>query len=79
VDLRAQNLNIFVQLAEGVDTDTWLFHLKRGDYSSWLRQALNDTELANEIEAIEKEDPSADRESRKCIRNAILQRYTAPE
>jgi hypothetical protein len=27
--LRAQNLAVFVQLAEGVDDETWLFHLRQ--------------------------------------------------
>ncbi len=37
LNLRAQNLVIFLQLAEGVDDETWLFHRDRGDYSRWIR------------------------------------------
>src|SRR5262249_9127012 len=33
LNLRAQNLKTFLQLAEGVDDDTWMFHLRKGDYS----------------------------------------------
>src|SRR6201999_3113361 len=53
MNLRAQNLNTFVQLAEGVDQKTWLFHLQRGDYSNWLRGSLKDVELADQIEHVE--------------------------
>jgi hydroxymethylpyrimidine pyrophosphatase-like HAD family hydrolase len=53
LNLRARNLNTFVQLAEGVDSGTWLFHLQRGDYSRWLRQAVKDSELADQIEGVE--------------------------
>lgn len=78
MDLRAQNLNAFVQIAEGIDADTWLFHLKRGDYSKWVRDALSDQDLADDIEAVEKDESLSDRESRDRIKNAILQKYTAP-
>src|SRR5204862_7382375 len=33
LNLRAQNLSSFLQLAEGVDEETWRFHLAAGDYS----------------------------------------------
>lgn len=79
LDLRAQNLNIFVQIAEGIDAETWLFHLKRGDYSNWLRSALKDPELADEIEKIEKHGSLPDRESRRRVKEAIQAKYTAPE
>src|SRR5690606_22349083 len=35
LNLRAQNLMLFLQLAEGLDPETWMYHLKRHDYSSW--------------------------------------------
>ena len=78
LDLRAQNLNIFVQIAEGIDAETWLFHLKRGDYSNWLRHALKDEELADEIQSVENDGSLPDRESRERVKNAILAKYTAP-
>src|SRR5262249_23960179 len=34
--LKVQNLQTFVQIAEGVDPDTWSFHLRRGDYERWF-------------------------------------------
>lgn len=77
-NLQAQNLNIFLQLADGIDAETWQFHLRRGDYSNWLRNAVKDVELADEVSNIEKDDSLSDRESRKRIQNAIRQKYTAP-
>jgi hypothetical protein len=78
LDLRAQNLNIFVQIAEGIDAETWLFHLKRNDYSNWLRRDLKDSELADEIESIEQDESLSNEQSRKRVKDAILQKYAAP-
>jgi hypothetical protein len=49
-NLKAQNLTVFCQLAEGIDEQTWLFHLRRGDYSRWFRGAIKDPHLADEAE-----------------------------
>jgi hypothetical protein len=77
LNLRAQNLNMFLQLAEGVDEKTWEFHLKRGDYSSWLRGSLKDDELADAIAEIER-DGSLNGDSRQKVKEKILEKYTAP-
>jgi HAD superfamily hydrolase (TIGR01484 family) len=76
LNLRAQNLNMFVQIGSGVDDETWLYHLKRGEFSSWVRIAMKDEDLAAELEAIERDhhDP---KESRELVREAIERRYTA--
>src|SRR5216683_3355973 len=39
LNLRAHNLAMFLQLAQGVDDETWLFHLRRGDYTRWFRDS----------------------------------------
>jgi hypothetical protein len=78
MNLRAQNLNTFVQLAEGIDEKTWLFHLKRHDYSNWLRNSLKDPELAEQIEIIESDENIKDGESRQRLKQIILDKYTAP-
>jgi hypothetical protein len=78
MNLAARNLSNFIQLAEGVDAETWLFHLKRGDYSNWFRHALKDVELADQIKVIESDSTLPEGESRNRIKNAILQKYTAP-
>lgn len=85
LNLRAQNLHLFLQLAEGVDPDTWLFHLRRHDYSTWMRDAIKDDTLAGEVAAIEATaadhpdtDDSYTDETRRRIRSAIEAHYTAP-
>ena len=78
LNLRAQNLNLFLQLADGVDDDTWLHHLKQGDYSDWFRRCIKDDVLATEAAFIEQQrDPSADA-TRELIRKAVERRYTLP-
>lgn len=76
--LRAQNLFIFLQLAEGVDDETWLFHLRRGDYSRWFRDVIKDPELAAEAEAVEKDEHLLADESRRAIHDLVERRYTLP-
>jgi HAD superfamily hydrolase (TIGR01484 family) len=75
LNLRAQNLAIFVQLAEGVDEETWLHHLRKGEYSAWFRRAIKDEELADEAARIETEGGTA-AGTREAVRRAIEQRYT---
>jgi hypothetical protein len=77
LNLRAPNLITFVQLAAGVDDETWLYHLRHGDYSAWFRAAIKDEDLAEEAAAIERAGLSTD-ESRARIRAAIEERYTLP-
>ncbi|PSB41388.1 HAD-IIB family hydrolase [Chamaesiphon polymorphus] len=76
--LKAQNLISFTQLAEGIDDDTWLYHLERQDYSRWLRDAIKDEELAEEVAQIESRGGLSAIESLTQIKGAIEQRYTLP-
>ena len=76
--LRAQNLMIFMQLAEGVDDETWLHHLQQQEYSGWFREHIKDESLAREAARIETEAGLSAQESRVRIREAIERRYTAP-
>jgi hydroxymethylpyrimidine pyrophosphatase-like HAD family hydrolase len=81
LNLRAQNLRLFLQVADGVDDDTWVHHLRQQDYSRWIRDALKDDDLADEVGLVEQTAdatpaPSAS-ESRARIRTAVETRYTA--
>lgn len=79
LNLRAQNLIVFRQLAEGVDDATWLYHLRQGDYSRWLETAIKDPSLARIVQKVEQEDPPLSAgESRQRVANAIEERYTLP-
>jgi hydroxymethylpyrimidine pyrophosphatase-like HAD family hydrolase len=79
LNLRAHNLVLFLELADGVDVDTWQFHLDRGDYSRWFGEVIGDEELANEARTIEREAAKDPSESRARIRAAVESRYTQPE
>jgi hydroxymethylpyrimidine pyrophosphatase-like HAD family hydrolase len=75
LNLRAQNLQLFLQLADGVDDDTWTWHLRRGDYSRWVRDSIKDDALADEVRAIEEAGLSPG-ESRTRLRERVEERYT---
>jgi HAD superfamily hydrolase (TIGR01484 family) len=79
LNLRAQNLILFLQLADGVDDVTWQFHLSQSDYSRWFRERIKDDDLAAEAEAIEQTADLTPAESRDRIRKVVEKRYTLPE
>jgi HAD superfamily hydrolase (TIGR01484 family) len=74
LNLRAQNLTIFLQLAEGVDDQTWEHHLRKGDYTRWLRDCVKDEDLAAAAKQVESLDIKP-AESREIIRAAIERDY----
>jgi HAD superfamily hydrolase (TIGR01484 family) len=76
--LRAQNLITFLQLAEGVDDDTWTHHLRNGDYSQWVEDCIKDEGLAEKVRAVEHDENLSPEESRKRVREAIEEQYTLP-
>jgi HAD superfamily hydrolase (TIGR01484 family) len=79
LNLKAQNLTMFVQLADGVDDDTWQFHLCQGDYSRWLRDNVKDLDLADAAAAVEQHaDELSPAQSRAQVREAIEKDYTLP-
>jgi hypothetical protein len=75
MNLRAQNLTSFCELASGIDDDTWVFHLRRGDYSAWIAEIVRDDDLAREVAEIERAAHLAPLESRRLVRDAIDGRY----
>jgi HAD superfamily hydrolase (TIGR01484 family) len=78
LNLRAQNMNMFAQLAEGVDDETWGYHLAQSDYSRWLREAVKDQTIAEEVQRAENDKTLSHTESRARILEAIRKHYTAP-
>lgn len=75
LNLRASNLIMFSEIARGIDDETWLYHLRKGDYRHWFSEMLGDDELAAETQSIEDADAEA---SRAHILDEIDRRYTAP-
>ena len=78
LNLRAQNLIVFMQLGDGVDDDTWMYHLRRGDYSRWFREGIKDEGLAIEVKMIEEMADISPEESRNLIKAKIEEYYTGP-
>jgi hypothetical protein len=78
LNLRAQNLILFLQLADGVDDATWDHHRRAGDYSRWLKGSIKDADLAAEVACIEEIADIDPLEGRRQIRVAIERGYTLP-
>lgn len=78
LNLRAQNMNLFAQIAEGLDDATWKFHLSNGDYSRWLRESIKDDEIAKTVADIERNSKLSASESKRLVIDAIRKHYTAP-
>ncbi len=78
-NLKAQNLAVFCQIAQGIDEATWLYHLRRGDYSRWFRHAVKDKQLAGEAERVERRADLSPWQTRELIRELVHARYTLPE
>jgi hydroxymethylpyrimidine pyrophosphatase-like HAD family hydrolase len=76
--LRASNLMLFLRIAEGVGDDVWLYHLDRGDYTKWFRDAIKDETLAAAATEQEHRGDATAVESRAAISNAIRTWYTGP-
>jgi HAD superfamily hydrolase (TIGR01484 family) len=75
--LRAQNLLLFLQIADGVDDETWTHHLRRHDYSSWMRDKVGDDDLAEAVARVEDDGDLDAAETRARVRRAVEDRYTA--
>jgi hydroxymethylpyrimidine pyrophosphatase-like HAD family hydrolase len=78
LNLKAQNLIMFMQIADGIDDNTWDYHLRRGDYSHWFKECIKDESLADEALQIESSKNISHEESRKMIKAAITRRFTLP-
>jgi hypothetical protein len=74
--LQAQNLKLFVQLAEGVDEETWYFHFQKDDYSRWFRDVIKDSDLAKEVEALAQQADISAQQSRAMVLDLIKKRYS---
>ncbi len=78
LNLRAQNLMLFTQMAEGIDDETWLHHLHQGDYSRWMQDCVKDDDLAEQVREIEEDDALSPQDSRLRVREAVEEHYTLP-
>jgi hypothetical protein len=75
-NLKAQNLNVFCQIAEGIGEETWMFHLRRHDYSRWMRDVIRNRDLAAAVEEIERRRDLSPAQTRALVCAAVEARYT---
>jgi hydroxymethylpyrimidine pyrophosphatase-like HAD family hydrolase len=78
LNLRAANLMTFLNLMEGVDDETWLYHLRNHDFSDWFEQQIKDEDLARQARDIERDFKREPGVSRQQLRSLIMGRYTVP-
>ena len=78
LNLRAHNLYLFLLLADGVDDETWSYHLHNREYSKWFRDQVKDPDLAEAIQHVEGDGAIDPHASRAAIRAEIEKRYTLP-
>jgi hydroxymethylpyrimidine pyrophosphatase-like HAD family hydrolase len=78
LNLRAQNLMMFLQLADGVDDETWEHHRRQRHYSMWFRDSIKDEALAAEAARVEGLPSLSADEGRKLVRAAVERDYTLP-
>jgi hydroxymethylpyrimidine pyrophosphatase-like HAD family hydrolase len=77
LNIRAQNLQLFVQIGDGLDDETWAHHLESGDYERWFREVIKDDDLAATAVRL-REDDAGPGEARDRLREAIERAYTLP-
>jgi len=77
-NLRAQNLQVFVQLADRIDTATWEFHRQAGDFSRWIGISIKDRKLARGVATVEQDTTLGTDAARARIRQLIEERYAPP-
>jgi hypothetical protein len=65
-------------MAEGVDDDSWMFHLRNGDYSKWFKSVIKDDELAEKAAAVERETDVCPQKGREQIKAVVESRSSAP-
>lgn len=78
LNLKAPNLQVFMQLADGVDDETWEYHRKNGDFSKWVRALIKDEDLAEELVQIEVDLKAKQSDTRAAVRISIESRYALP-
>jgi hydroxymethylpyrimidine pyrophosphatase-like HAD family hydrolase len=75
LNIGVQNLRMFMQVGDGLDDETWLYHLRRGDYGNWFREVILDEELAALAKRLEKNRDLSPQDSREEISKFILGKY----
>ncbi len=72
MNIRAHSVSILLQIGEGVDPATYLHRLRSGDFEAWLRTAVQDDELADEVAAIAAHAGLGVEEARLLVRGRAV-------
>ncbi len=75
LNLAAGNLRTFMELAEGVDDETWAYHLQRGDYARWFKDKIQDQELTALTEELQQSTDVSPQQVRERIFELIRKLY----
>jgi hydroxymethylpyrimidine pyrophosphatase-like HAD family hydrolase len=78
MNIRAQNVYIFLQIADGLDEETLFHHLKKGDYSEWFTVHVKDAAVGQAMKAIEAEEGLTRETFLQKLRKVIEEHYTLP-
>jgi predicted transcriptional regulator len=73
-DFAAESLEQFYRLIKQISTESLEFHLYRGDFENWLKEACKDPELASAFEEV-KADNLKGEELRKELLKVLDAKY----
>ena len=71
-NVTASSLPDFLEQLDGIDEGALLFHYPRGDFQSWIKNVLEDNELADRLCFIKPNIPGE--ELRKELKRIVQQR-----
>jgi predicted transcriptional regulator len=74
----AQSLDEFYRLIKQVFSDALEFHLYRGDFENWIRDVVNDVQLADEVGGLKRAELKGE-DLRKALLKAIDAKYGVGE
>jgi HAD superfamily hydrolase (TIGR01484 family) len=75
--LQAESVVAFLEHVARISDETWLFHLRRHDYSSWIAGSIGAPDLAADVACVEDDSRLPPEESKLRIRK-LLDEYFAP-
>jgi hydroxymethylpyrimidine pyrophosphatase-like HAD family hydrolase len=75
--LQAGSVAAFLELVARVSDESWRFHLKRHDYSTWISDSIGAPDLAVEVARVEDDRCLSSEDSKRRIRK-LLDEYFAP-
>jgi hypothetical protein len=72
----AASLYEFKAMLPRLPLESLVYHMKRGDFAAWVRGALSDGELANQLDKIARRESLRGEELRAALVQQVTDRYT---